>query len=105
MTARDDTPRTVTRSQVAKVHATAKERGLNRIGCSAFQLVDGPDAGRWCGMGCELEGNELGDCLFTTQPVSYPNRGRATQGAMQLFTAIMAGREDIIKKDGNDDDG
>ena len=96
-------PGKVKRAEAAKVREFASEKGLNKIACSAFQIVDGPDAGRWCGMGCALEErNSLGDCLFTTQPVSYPNRERAAQGAMHLMALIISGKDEVLEDEGDE---
>jgi hypothetical protein len=92
----------VTRQQAVKVREVVRVHGVNRIGCSAFQMVDGPDAGRWCGIGCEFASRSLGDCLFTTQPISYPTRERAAQGALNLLARIVAGREDVIEEKGDE---
>lgn len=97
-----DLPGKLTRKQAARLREITKARGLHKVACSAFQLVDGADAGRWCGMGCLLEGNTLAECIFTTEPVHYPDQTRATQGAARLMAFVIAGREDVIEEEVDD---
>jgi hypothetical protein len=94
----------VTRQQATKVREVVAAHGVKRIGCSAFQMVGGSDAGRWYGMGCVLSSRVLGDCLFTTQPLSYSTRERAAQGALDLLARIVAGRADVIEEAGRDNE-
>lgn len=93
-------PGLVTREQVQQVRDFVGQHGVSAIACMASQIADGPDAGQWIGMGCELEDQVFKQCFFTTQPVLYATQGRASQGAMALLAGILAGVDEVIDKEG-----